>query len=103
QSTELPHRVEIIAQVLPADFDTTSFQDSPEERFLGGDTLLRDNRLVAISVRDTGPGIPPALVPRLFDEQITTKPSGKGTGLGLGSVRALVLQARGAVRLSTKP
>jgi signal transduction histidine kinase len=103
QSTELPHRVEIIAQVLPADFDTTSFQDSPEERFLGGDTLLRDNRLVAISVRDTGPGIPPALVPRLFDEQITTKPSGKGTGLGLGSVKALVLQARGAVRLSTKP
>lgn len=103
QCTEMPHRVEIIAQVLPADFDTSSFQDSPEERFTGGDGLFRDNRLVAISVRDTGPGIPPAIVRRLFNEQITTKAAGKGTGLGLGSVKNLVLRARGAVRLSTKP
>jgi two-component system sensor histidine kinase/response regulator len=103
QATEMPHRVEVIAQVLPADFDSSSFRDSPEERFVGGDALFRENRLVAISVRDTGPGIPPAIVRRLFNEQITTKPSGKGTGLGLGSVKTLVLKARGAIRLSTKP
>ncbi len=99
---DMPHRVEVIAQLLPADFDTSSFCDSQEERFIGGETLGRDKGLVAISVRDTGPGIPSTIVRRLFDEQFTTKPSGKGTGLGLGSVKALVLQARGAVRLSTK-
>jgi signal transduction histidine kinase len=102
QASDMPHRVEVIAQLLPADFDTSSFCDSEEERFIGGDTLARDKGLVAISVRDTGPGIPASIVPRLFDEQFTTKPSGKGTGLGLGSVKTLVLHARGAVRLSTK-
>ena len=102
QSTDLPHRVEVIAQVLPADFDTSSFCDSPEERFIGRDTLSREGQMVAISVRDTGPGIPPAIVNRLFSEKFTTKPSGKGTGLGLGSVKTLVMQAHGAIRLSTK-
>ena len=39
---------------------------------------------------------------KLFNEQFTTKPVGKGTGIGLGSVKQLVTHARGAVRLATK-
>lgn len=102
QATEKPHRVEVIAQSLPPEFDTSTFCDSEDERFVGRETLARQCRLIAISVRDTGPGIPPPVVARLFGEQFTTKAAGKGTGLGLGSVKTLVTHARGAVRLSTK-
>ena len=102
QSTAAPHRVEVIAQLLPPDFDTASFHDSVDERFVGRDTLAKSGQLIAVSVRDNGPGIPPEVVGKIFNEQFTTKPPGKGTGIGLGSVKQLVTQARGAVRLSTK-
>ncbi len=102
QSAAAPHRVEVIAQLLPSDFDTANFHDTADERFIGRDTLAKSGALIAISVRDNGPGISPEVVGKLFHEQFTTKPVGKGTGMGLGSVKQLVTQARGAVRLSTK-
>ena len=42
-----------------------------------------DGKMVAITISDSGPGIPPALLERLFEPFFTTKPVGKGTGLGL--------------------
>jgi len=45
---------------------------------------------VVLSVRDTGPGIPPENLNRLFDPFFTTKSVGKGTGLGLSVVYGLV-------------
>ena len=102
QSATSPHRVEVIAQLLPSDFDTSSFRDTSDERFVGRETLAKSGSFIAISVRDNGPGIPPEVVGKLFNEQFTTKPADKGTGIGLGSVKQLVTQARGAVRLSTK-
>ncbi len=102
QSGTASHRVEVIAQLLPSDFDSSSFLDSANERFVGRDTLAKSGQHIAISVRDNGPGIPPEVVGKLFNEQFTTKPVGKGTGIGLGSVKQLVTQAKGAVRLSTK-
>jgi signal transduction histidine kinase len=45
---------------------------------------------VSVSVRDTGPGIPPELLPRVFEPFFTTKPAGRGTGLGLAICRDIV-------------
>jgi len=42
---------------------------------------------IALAVMDTGVGIPPELLPRVFDAFLTTKPRGKGTGLGLAICR----------------
>lgn len=50
--------------------------------------------VVEISVTDNGPGIPDALLGQIFDPFVTTKPPGKGTGLGL-AVSARLIDAMG--------
>jgi PAS domain S-box-containing protein len=56
---------------------------------------------VAISVEDTGVGIPDDIAKKVFDPFFTTKAVGKGTGLGLSQVHGFVHQAGGAVGLKS--
>jgi CheY-like chemotaxis protein len=57
--------------------------------------------LVAVSVADTGTGIPEDVAARIFDPFFTTKPIGKGTGLGLSQVHGFAHQAGGMVKLES--
>jgi signal transduction histidine kinase len=52
-----------------------------------------------IAVEDDGPGIDPAIVPRLFEPFVSTKEVGKGTGLGLAVCRGIVESVGGSIRL----
>ncbi len=63
----------------------------------------RDGRCAQVDIIDTGPGIPPDAVPRLFDAFFTTKEAGKGTGLGLDIVRRIVTRHEGTVSVSPEP
>jgi PAS domain S-box-containing protein len=54
---------------------------------------------VAISVEDTGVGIPDDIAAKVFDPFFTTKAVGKGTGLGLSQVHGFAHQAGGTVGL----
>ncbi len=58
---------------------------------------------VRLSVRDTGPGIPPDHLERIFKPFFTTKPAGKGTGLGLAVVQSVVARHNGAVWVESVP
>lgn len=58
---------------------------------------------VSICVVDTGSGIPTAVLPMIFDPFFTTKERGKGTGLGLATVRGIVDRAGGEVCVETSP
>jgi signal transduction histidine kinase len=52
--------------------------------------LESDGGTVRVSIADDGPGMPSEVRDRIFDPYFTTKPAGRGTGLGLPVVRQLV-------------
>ncbi len=54
-----------------------------------------DDQAVAISISDTGPGIPPDAIQRIFDPFFTTKRANLGTGLGLSISRNLMRKMGG--------
>ncbi|MDP2315207.1 MAG: HAMP domain-containing sensor histidine kinase [Pseudomonadota bacterium] len=68
----------------------------------GGEMWIHTERIgdeVCIRVRDAGPGVPPELRERIFIPFFTTKPPGKGTGLGLAVAREIVAMHRGRLEL----
>ncbi|MDP4024901.1 hybrid sensor histidine kinase/response regulator [Methylobacterium sp. NEAU 140] len=54
---------------------------------------------VVVSVTDTGSGMPPEIVARVMEPFFTTKPDGKGTGLGLAMVYGFAKQSGGSVKI----
>lgn len=66
------------------------------EVFLAGD------QVAVVEIADTGPGIPPELLGRIFEPFVTTKPTGKGTGLGMSVVRSIMNLHRGTVTVRNR-
>ena len=62
-----------------------------------------DGRRVAVEIRDTGPGIPEAALPRIFEPFFTTKPVGQGTGLGLALTYGIIREHGGEISVTKYP
>jgi two-component system NtrC family sensor kinase len=57
---------------------------------------------VAIIIRDTGCGIAPENLPKIFNPFFTTKPPGQGTGLGLSICHGLILRLGGRIQVESQ-
>jgi two-component system C4-dicarboxylate transport sensor histidine kinase DctB len=73
-----------------------AMQETPQ-RTLRLTARPREGRVV-LSVSDTGPGIHPRILPRLFEPFVTSKPAGAGLGLGLVISAQLVRAMDGTLR-----
>jgi two-component system NtrC family sensor kinase len=61
-----------------------------------------DAGTVEVKIKDNGQGIPPDVLPRIWDPFFTTKDVGEGTGLGLSIVHELVERHGGTIGCETK-
>jgi signal transduction histidine kinase len=103
QCTEARHSVEIRGRPQPHPLDLARLVDGPEDRLINREGFRNNGPLLALSVVDTGPGIPPEVLPRIFVPYFTTKAASQGTGLGLDIVQRLVKEAKGLLHVHTKP
>jgi len=65
--------------------------------------LARADGQARITVADTGHGIPPEDLPKIFDAFFTTKETGKGTGLGLTVVKGIIEEHGGTITAESEP
>jgi two-component system, sensor histidine kinase and response regulator len=95
--------VQVRASLLAQTLDLAAFRDGPQDRLLNVESFDNGAPLLAISVHDTGPGIPPEILPKIFQPYFSTKGAKQGTGLGLSIVQRLVKEAHGALHVHTEP
>jgi len=63
---------------------------------------LPEGNYIKLTIRDTGTGIDPRIIDRIFDPYFTTKEVGKGSGMGLAVVHGIVKSHGGAVAVSSE-
>ena len=59
--------------------------------------------MLAVQITDTGSGIPPEVLPHIFEPFYTTKTGGKGTGLGLPIAARIVDAHQGTIDVASEP
>jgi len=65
-------------------------------------SVSKDGQGLVIEVRDDGSGIPPEILPQLFEPFMTTKETGKGVGLGLAVSKSIVERHRGQIEVRSE-
>jgi signal transduction histidine kinase/CheY-like chemotaxis protein len=73
-----------------------------DEHYAAMNIQAKPGDYVKISVTDTGEGIPPDVLVKIFEPFFTTKAVGRGTGLGLSTLMAIVKGHEGFVNVSSK-
>lgn len=79
-----------------AAFDVKSDQQAKQAE-------LKEGQYIQLTVSDTGMGMVPDVLAKVFEPFYTTKPIGQGTGLGLSMVYGYLKQAKGSVQILSEP
>jgi signal transduction histidine kinase len=102
QCSPVSHSVVVECRRMEQPLELASFKDGPQERLLNVENFKNSAPLLKMSVRDSGPGVPAEILPKIFQPYFTTKGANHGTGLGLNIVQRLVKEARGALHVRTE-
>ena len=78
-------------------------EEKLDRAFTDNFPTMSPGRFLRLTVADTGCGIDPALIDKIFDPYFTTKQKGEGTGMGLAVVQAVVQGCRGGVAVASTP
>ncbi|HVU03875.1 MAG TPA: HAMP domain-containing sensor histidine kinase [Polyangiaceae bacterium] len=77
--------------------------DPENEHFIRVVTRADADRRVTVDIADSGPGIAPEHLERIFEPYFTTKPAGSGTGLGLAICKHIVDDLGGSLTVESTP
>jgi PAS domain S-box-containing protein len=96
--------VNLVVNARDAMPDGGSINVSAENATLRGTETIEGikGEFVALTVTDTGTGIPPELLTKIFEPFFTTKTAGKGTGLGLSQAYGFAHQSGGAISVRSR-
>ncbi len=64
---------------------------------------LKEGEYVELIIKDSGSGIPKAIINKIFDPYFTTKERSKGTGMGLAIVHGIVAEYGGTISVESEP
>lgn len=103
QAGSAPHTVRVTGEVCAEPIDLNQAKDGTFDRWLNVENFENTPPVMAITVADTGPGIPAETLPKIFEPYFTTKGPKQGTGLGLNIVQRLVKEAKGVLRVHSVP
>ncbi len=79
-----------------------AIQAMAEKGTLTVEVSEQDNWITVI-IRDSGSGIPPEIIPDIFNPFFTTKPAGEGSGLGLNIVKKIIEKHQGTIEVKSIP
>lgn len=98
-----PHQIQQVLLNLIINAEQAMLSSNGRGTLVVRSWLDMDAESVVLEINDDGPGIPDEVQPKIFDPFFTTKEVGKGTGLGLTVVYAIVQEHGGRIRLETRP
>jgi len=89
----MPRGGKLLIETTVVDLDTHAARSHPDGQ---------PGRFVCLTIADDGCGMEPSLIQRIFEPFFTTKEIGKGTGLGLATVYAVVKQHHGWIEVQSQ-
>ncbi len=108
QSSKEPHEVFISTRFLSDPIRLEEMPDTDSQRVINREGLKKTGPFAVIEVRDTGDGITPDVLNKIFEARATgtyfsTKTDRGGTGLGMAIISRFIRNAEGILHLQTQP